>query len=333
MSASIVPPPIAPHPPTGPRPFWSVMIPTYNARADYLEETLRSVLRQDPGADEMQIEVVDDCSQGAPSELVQRIGKGRISLHREPANRGLSRIWNRCIERAEGEWVHILHQDDIVEPGFYQALRRGVQDGSFGAALTRHAIIDPRGNRLEVSTLYRDTPGIPENWSEAIAVHNPIRCPAIVVRRAVYEKLGGFLPELCYTMDWEMWQRIAAHYSYWFEPGVLAGYRTHSESATHRLTLEAVDALDQLATIKLAMAYHAPERAARLAWLARRHTARYGVDVARKLLLAGHSKSAWKQIGTILQISWAWPVLPKILLFSLLQLRLLFRPPQRNLGH
>ena len=38
------------------------MIPTYNPRADYLEETLRSVLQQDPGPEQMQIEVVDDGS-------------------------------------------------------------------------------------------------------------------------------------------------------------------------------------------------------------------------------------------------------------------------------
>jgi cellulose synthase/poly-beta-1,6-N-acetylglucosamine synthase-like glycosyltransferase len=35
------------------------MIPTYNPRADYLAETLLSVLKQDPGPDEMQVEVVD----------------------------------------------------------------------------------------------------------------------------------------------------------------------------------------------------------------------------------------------------------------------------------
>jgi len=48
----------------GARPFWSVMIPTYNPRADYLEETLHSVLQQNPGPKQMQIEVVDDCSPG-----------------------------------------------------------------------------------------------------------------------------------------------------------------------------------------------------------------------------------------------------------------------------
>jgi glycosyltransferase involved in cell wall biosynthesis len=39
------------------------MIPTYNPRADYLEETLRSVLQQDRGPDQMQIEMEHECGR------------------------------------------------------------------------------------------------------------------------------------------------------------------------------------------------------------------------------------------------------------------------------
>src|SRR5712692_12027908 len=73
------------------RPFWSVMIPTYNPRADYLEETLRSVLQQDPGPEEMQIEVIDDhSSDDLAAQTVRRVGGGRVSFHAEPQNRGLA---------------------------------------------------------------------------------------------------------------------------------------------------------------------------------------------------------------------------------------------------
>src|SRR5437868_3875502 len=116
------------------RPFWSVMIPTYNPRTDYLEQALRSVLQQDPGPEQMQIEVVDDCSNDSTaSEIVRRIGTGRVMFHVEPQNRGLANTWNRCIERARGHWVHILHQDDIVLPGFYYRWRNAIERTDGGA--------------------------------------------------------------------------------------------------------------------------------------------------------------------------------------------------------
>src|SRR5690349_2615043 len=107
-------PPIAGIEDSASRPFWSVMIPTYNPQAEYLEQTLTSVLQQDLGSSEMQIEIVDDCSENdTASEVARRVGGDRVRFHRESENRGLANSWNRCIERARGYWVHILHQDDV----------------------------------------------------------------------------------------------------------------------------------------------------------------------------------------------------------------------------
>src|SRR5215470_11545792 len=62
------------------RPLWSVMIPTYNC-AKYLRETLTSVLAQDPGAEQMQIDVVDDCStEDDPEAVVRELGS-RVVFH------------------------------------------------------------------------------------------------------------------------------------------------------------------------------------------------------------------------------------------------------------
>ncbi len=286
------------------RPFWSVMIPTYNPRADYLEETLRSVLQQDPGPEEMQIEVIDDhSSDDLAAQTVRRTGGGRVSFHAESQNRGLAGIWNRCIERARGEWVHILHQDDLVLPGFYVAMQKGTGDSRVGAVFCRHAVINPEGHWLRISHLHRESAGLPDAWHETITVHDLIQCPAIVVRRAVYEHVGGFRPELHYTLDWEMWQRIAAQYSFWFEPSILACYREHPASATSKLMLDAGDVREVRSTIEMTMAYHPRHRGPVLSRLARAFYAGLAVRNSRHLLVQGHSEAARKQVIEALRMS------------------------------
>src|SRR5262249_41662962 len=91
------PPRVPPPPESAKRPFWSVMIPIYNCREDYLRETLGSVLVQDPGADDMQIQVIDNCSTlGDPEAVVRELGGGRIEFHRQPSNLGIAANFNAC---------------------------------------------------------------------------------------------------------------------------------------------------------------------------------------------------------------------------------------------
>jgi glycosyltransferase involved in cell wall biosynthesis len=305
------PPPLIPdRKGSGARPYWSVMIPSYNPRAAYLEETLRSVLAQDPGPGEMQIEVVDDCSpQGPPVELVHRIAGERVIVHRERKNNGLAGSWNRCIERARGKWVHILHQDDIVLPGFYEHLRKGAEESDAGAIFCRYAVVNSKGHWMHISGLHRESVGLLDDWHEAITADQPIQCVAIVVRRVVYEHLGGFRPQLRYALDWEMWQRIAAHYSFWFEPAILACYRVHPASVSTSLMLEAADARDVRSMIDMTMAYHSGRRATVLARRARTFLAGVAIGNSRHLLVNGHAGSAGKQIIEALRLSRSWPVL------------------------
>src|SRR5580704_17822873 len=99
----LLPPPVAAVVPGARRPRWSVMIPTFNC-AQYLGQTLNSVMRQDPGPDQMEIEVVDDCStKDDPETVVREAGKGRVMFHRKPKNAGATANFNTCIERSRGE--------------------------------------------------------------------------------------------------------------------------------------------------------------------------------------------------------------------------------------
>lgn len=238
MIAGIEPPKILPLAgEIGARPFWSVMIPAYNPSGNYLEQTLRGILTQDPGPEQMQIEVVDDCSPKVDVvALVRKIAGDRVKVSQTPGNLGLAGCWNTCIERARGEWVHILHQDDLVFPGFYRQLGDGIMASpEVGAAFCRHAFVAADNHWVNQSPLEQPAAGVLKNFNQLLARGCVLQCPSIVVKRSAYEKLGGYSLELKYALDWEMWLRIAAQYSVWYEPTILACYRTHGGSETGKL--------------------------------------------------------------------------------------------------
>jgi glycosyltransferase involved in cell wall biosynthesis len=233
------------------RPYWSVMIPTYNC-TELFEATLRAVLEQDPGADRMQIAVVDDCSTTRRHEDVARaLAPDRIELVRQPQNRGLAGNWNTCLEQSRGHWVHILHQDDLVLPGFYERLARAGEHAEVGAAFCRHSIIDADGRELIRKPLERPTSGVLDDWLATIAQAQHVQCASIVVRRAVYERIGGFRDELHFALDWEMWVRISAACPVWYEPELLALYRLHENSQTNCLSRQSAIIPDMLKAIRI----------------------------------------------------------------------------------
>jgi GT2 family glycosyltransferase len=235
------------------------MIPSYNP-GPFLKETLQSVLCQDVGPEQMQVAVVDDASpNNAAAEIIEQLGVGdRIELHRSPINVGLAGNWNRCIDLARGEIVHILHQDDIVLHGFYERLAPAFsQQPEIGMAFTRHALV---GSALQIerrSHRERWWAGPVRNWLRRIVAWDCIQCPAVVVRRSVYERLGGYRQDLVYSLDWEMWVRIAAMYPVWFEPRLLAYFRRHESSTSNQLYRAGKTFSDLLKTIDI-FAEHLP---------------------------------------------------------------------------
>jgi glycosyltransferase involved in cell wall biosynthesis len=215
------------------------MIPAYNCY-DTVGKTITSVLMQDPGKEVMQIEVVDDGStDGNVKEVVEQLGKGRVEYFRKEKNEGSLANFETCIKRARGKLVHILHGDDKVRNGYYKKMGSLFESHPhIGAAFCRFSIIDDQDKVLWDHTKEMDKDGILENWLYKIGSRQRLQYCCITVKREVYEKLGGFYG-VTYGEDWEMWVRIAAHYDVAYTPEILAEYRTHRNSISHKAYLSA----------------------------------------------------------------------------------------------
>lgn len=302
---------VEPVPQNTDRPLWSVMIPTYNC-ADYLRETLTSVLAQDPGPEVMQIEVVDDCStKDDPKAVVEQLGRGRVSFYQQPENVGHVRNFNTCLQRSRGHLIHLLHGDDCVRDGFYRKLQRGFEEHSeIGAAFCRHIYMDEQGNWIFLSSLEQSQSGVLSNWLERIAVQQRIQTPSIVVRRSVYEALGGFDRRMsCWGEDWEMWVRIAAQYPVWYEVELLALYRRSSGSLTGKSVKTGKNIQDFRKAINIVHEYLPNENAHQLTQSALIHYAFFALNSADEFVQLGDISSAINQLREALLCSSSFSVL------------------------
>ncbi len=220
----------------GKRPFWSVVIPVYATenRRQYLLQCLASVLMQWRGHSQMEILLIDDASVPPLYNLVNAIGGGIIRYYRNPQNMGAYRNFNIGVALSRGQWIHLLHDDDYVLPGFYDRLKQSLEGcpESIGAAFTGYENINETGKVVFTQQVYGKHRGIAPDFLQQIGVANPLNMPAVVISRKAHEHLGGYLPELNYTGDWEFYKRIAAFYDWWCEPEILARYRQHTDNIT-----------------------------------------------------------------------------------------------------
>ena len=225
---------------------FSVMIPTFEPSRSLLD-AIQSVLKQfdeasahgnDLSKDSLQITVVDDASSTVDvSSLLKESGLAdRVEFVKSGKHLGLAGNWNHAVSLARANLVHLLHQDDRVERGFYQQMWQAFQEQpELGMAFCRTKIVDDEGHTIKKTSRLQWRRGVLKAWLWRIGERQRVQCPSVVVKKATYAAIGGFRPDLVQALDWEMWVRIAGKFPVWYEPRSLAVYRRHKQSESSRL--------------------------------------------------------------------------------------------------
>jgi glycosyltransferase involved in cell wall biosynthesis len=279
----------------GSRPFWSVIVPLYE-RQQFLKQCLDSVLDQDPGRENLEILVIDDASPSDLRGFVERLGRGRVSYMCNATNLGLYASTNIALRRTRGYWLHILHDDDWVLPGFYTTLRRAVESCPPAVGVAFCMYVNHRADNSTWSPPpFRQGPGLMErDFLPRLASANPLNLPAVIYRREAFEQVGLFREDLPYTADWEWYVRSALHFSWYHEPEALACYRVHPDNQTHQLTGSGRVARDIRRTLELFAQILPAELAARILPGARQFHGRHFLDRAHHCVQNGNHALARK---------------------------------------
>ena len=301
------------------RPLWSVMLPVRNPRIDQLAEALLGVLDQDPGTLLMQIEVLDDDSQNVAEigELIDQLGNGRIRFTRNPVALGLAGNWNEAVRRATGQYVHLLHQDDRVLPGFYDRMGRPLaNDPSLVGAFCRVSGFNEFGEVTWTPLPEQPSAGRLAGLDILEAQSHRMIVTGVVVRRSSYELLGGYRSDLPYCTDWDFLKRLAVLGPVWYEPAALAHWRQHDAQESARLAASGTDMADRRRSVELSMAFLPPEARGRVRFGALQSSLSYGVEMLHAHIESGAIESARSQARQImatldeLAISEPWRIGP-----------------------
>lgn len=221
-------------------PYVSAMIPAYNAGA-YIGETIQSLIRQTLSLAE--VIVVDDCSSDQTCSIVNQLvsdSGGKVCLHRQLTNQGVSAARNLGVDKAKGDWILFMDADDIAEPDLVEAQYQRINqlqenwDEPVILAYSAYSQIDSAGDWIP--GIHRSRQMLPEETLGYELVRNQIiTTSGALVRKDAFLQTGGFDRSLKYSEDWDLWLRLAQRGGFAYVDAPLVRVRRHPANASGQI--------------------------------------------------------------------------------------------------
>ena len=187
----------------------SVIIPTYGG-GEYLKRCVESVLAQTYS--NIEVIVVDDNGLGTPNQLLtQKVMQEfkddtRVKYVCHEINKNGSAARNTGFRNSKGEYICLLDDDDEFYP---EKVERQVKDldSNLNCGLTycqREMYVN--GKRTSVKHAIKS-----DNYLYDLLIHKVgISSGTLMVRRSVWEQIGGFDESLRRHQDYEFTARVAS---------------------------------------------------------------------------------------------------------------------------
>jgi glycosyltransferase involved in cell wall biosynthesis len=208
----------------------SIIIPSYN-QAEYLEETLCSVLDQDYS--NIEVIVIDGGSTDGSLEIIKRYAPHLAYWVSEP-DRGQTHAINKGLEKITGEVWSYLNSDDLLSPGCLHLIGEMFNDPEIWWIGGVSEIFDHSGTKGYVKP---QTPDYKRDYITPWCRTHQYVFPCSNVcfmRREMIERCGPFDENYHYGMDIEYYIRVVFNTGIGphLIPDVLGRWRWHPESKT-----------------------------------------------------------------------------------------------------
>ena len=198
----------------------SIITPSFN-QAPFLGQTIESVLQQDH--QELEYIVVDGASSDGSVDVIQQYDKQLAYWISEPDQGQVDAI-TKGIRRATGDVLAWVNSDDTLMPSAVRIAAEYLKSNpSVGLIYGDRLHIDKRGNVIHVNRG-------PSYYGAMLRRNITIPQETTFFRRTAYEQVGGLDPELHFSMDFDLWCRLAQVTKVKHIPAFMACFREHTAS-------------------------------------------------------------------------------------------------------
>ncbi len=234
-------------------PLVSICIPTYNGER-YLQEALDSVKAQT--YKNIEVIISDDNSKDHTLEICDRF-KNEVDFpvyiyNHTPS--GIGANWNHCVEKANGEYIKFLFQDDRMNEQCIEHFIRVVIKTNEKVFFCKRNIINEQGNLTQNVKFYKKIKdlqlsinlNIDDFYKFSKKDLNRLGClypdelefnflgepVASFIHKEVFKTTGKFSLKLKQLLDTEYWLRILKNYPIVIINEKLIDFRIHTEQTT-----------------------------------------------------------------------------------------------------
>lgn len=206
-------------------PLVSIVTPSFN-QAEYLEETIRSVLEQD--YPRIEYLVIDGGSTDGSVDVIKKY-EDRIAFWVSERDRGQTDAINKGLERAKGEILAWINSDDTYHPkAVGEAVEFLMNHPNVAMVYADCNFIDEQGRVIgKFASRQTDYKKLRRGY-----VHIPQQ--TTFFRAAYWREVAPLDPSFYFAMDYDLWVRIAARAPIKYLPGrTWANFRIHTSSKTN----------------------------------------------------------------------------------------------------
>jgi glycosyltransferase involved in cell wall biosynthesis len=228
-----------------PDPTVSVVVPVYNGARDLTGclASVRAAVQALPPAERARVDVIvcDNWSTDGSLEIAERtdIPTGYRVMRPQQHEPNRTRNWAAGLAEASGDWMMMLHADDLLVPGGLAALLKAIERPEARRATMisgRHRTFSEPGVPLGSPRPFWPTASLVPG---KLLVRSVLRlhCPFVpfqLMNRAAYEAIGGLDERWELVQDWELWMRMLNRGDVFFVPEEIGWWRIHPTSPRYR---------------------------------------------------------------------------------------------------